>query len=296
MLKRFLPLIRLHSEKLPSKIEDLKLNEKKALQDIHDENIELGKKKISDWFPDPNVPVDRKQYPMYPSAYGPSDEEDTPAFFLEDLKDYQYIYTPKVALDFADSDFCMIFQAKSRYFFYPSKLRYSWKIIFPVFLSVAITFQAAAHATAVIVFSWALPLVILTRALMVKQIFLHKDGKKIKVLCKRFKFGRTLEKTINIKDFKEPSGDAFLIWSLYEFPDDLKTFNENPNIERIAFAKYWGWWSFFVLPKHPEIINREVLVNALNGIYIDTKQTGGEDLKSRYFILEKKQGSQSNVS
>ena len=78
------------------------------------------------------------------------------------------------------------------------------------------------------------------------------------------------------------------MWNVYEFPDDLKTFSENELITRNAFAKFFSRWSFYLLPRHPEEINREALVNMLNGIYIDTERLGGEELKSRYYILEPK--------
>ena len=73
---------------------------------------------------------------------------------------------------------------------------------------------------------------------MVDKIFIHKDGKHAKFLYKRFKFFGLKEKVLDVSHFKEPAGDAFMIWSLYEFPDDLKTFSENEAVKRIAFAKY----------------------------------------------------------
>ena len=287
-MKRVFTLINRGFSKLPKVVEEYKQKEPEALQEIHNEKEEESKKEWDLWFPDPNKIVTKRELPSYVSNYGKSDEEDTPAFFLEDLSAFQYIYTPKHPLEFDSDGFAPVFQATPKYFFMPNKLQYCWKIVLPVLFSLGISLQPMVHSTLSIVFSWCIPAIIMSRALMVDKIMINQDGRTAKFVYKRFKFMPLREKLVDVSTFKEPTGDAFIIWSVYEFPDDLKTFNENPAVARIAFGKYINWWSFFLMPKFPTQINREVLVNLLNGIYIDTKQTGGEDLQSRYYILEPK--------
>lgn len=272
----------------PKPLEDYKEKEQAALQEVKDEKLEDSKRQWDLWFPEQKKIEIKREIPTYISKFGPSDEEDTAAFFLSDLSTYQYIYTPKSALEFDINGFSLVYQAPSRSIFAPHKLRYCWKIIFPVLFSIGLTFQPIVHSNISIILSWCLPLLLLTQGLMVEKIFLNQDGKTVKFVYKRFKFLPLKEKVFDVSTFKEPSGDAFIFWSLYEFPDDLKTFNENAAVERIGFGKNINWWSFFVLPKGALQINREVLINVMNGIYIDTKELGGEDLKSRYFILEVK--------
>jgi hypothetical protein len=90
---------------------------------------------------------------------------------------------------------------------------------------------------------------------------------------------------LSINDLKLPSGDKFGLWNAYEFPDDLRTYMENEKMQRILFAKrIESSLSFLLLPKFPEFVNQEVLVNAFNNIYIDTKETGDEEITQRYFI------------
>ena len=290
---RILRLSRDCSTKLPKQSEDFKQKEEQAMQEIQDEKLEENKNRLNIWFPDPDKQIVRKEVPSYVSQYGQSEEEDTPAFFLEDLKNYQYIYTPKQSLIFDDQGYSLVFQTNYPRFFMPHKLKYCWKLIFPIFFSLGVTFQTTAHTNLSMLLSWVIPFAILSRALMVDKIFIHKDGKHAKFLYKRFKFFGLKEKVLDVSHFKEPAGDAFMIWSLYEFPDDLKTFSENEAVKRIAFAKYLTWWSFFLLPKFPKEVNREVLINMLNGIYIDTEHLGGDDLKSRYLILNEKKPQKS---
>jgi hypothetical protein len=285
---RIFSVVRKCSSNIPKPIESLKKKEQDVLQEIHDEKLEKDKAHWEILFPDPDKIAIKKEIPEYPSAFGPSDDEETPAYFIEDLSSFQYIYTPKNSISFDQDGLALVYKAKKTNFLLPYKLTHCWKIVFPVLFSIGVTMQPSHHTTPSILLSWCIPLAILTRALIVDKIYLCKDGKTAKFVYKRFKFLPKREKIINLNKFKEPKGDSFFIWSVYEFPDDLKTFNENPNVSRISFAKYISWWSFFLLPKNPAEINREVLINILNGIYIDTTQTGGEDLKSRYYIFEPK--------
>jgi hypothetical protein len=292
IIRRTLGLFRRFTNLTPGKNDSLTAKEKeaKAIQEVYDEETEKSKKELDIWFPDPNTTIERQKFPEYPSNYGKSDEEDTPAFFLDDLKDFQYIYTPKQKLEFDENGFSLIYKSQKNSIFWPFKLTYCWKLIYPVIFSLGITLHAQFHTNLAILLSWSIPFILYTKALKVKEIYLKDDGKTLKIVYKRFRFWPSKSKIIDVSRFKEPSGDSFIVWSVYEFPDDLKTFNENEAIARISFAKYLNFWDFFLLPAKPAEINREVLINVLNGIFIDFAHAGdsAEDLKSRYFILSPK--------
>lgn len=280
--------VRWSGSKLPKEKQALIEKEMEALKEIHDEETEMEKNKLKPFFPDPNEKLERVNVPKYISNFGQSDEEDIEPFFIDDLNEFQYVYTPKNPLVFDEEGYAVIYQSKKRNIFKPLKLKYCWKLIFPILFSIGITIQATTHSAIGIFLSWSFPFLMYTKGLIVNTIKLNKDGKSIKISYKRFRFWRTKEVELSISDFKEPSGNSFIIWSLYEFPDDLKTFAENESINRITFAKYWGNWSFFILPNNSEILNREILVNILNGVFVDTENLGGEELKSRYLILHPK--------
>lgn len=285
MIRRVFKSVRYFSDKLPSKGSDLFDKELDVLKQVKSEENEDQYKVFKDYFPDPNQLVERKQTPQYPSSFGQTDEEDIEPFFIDDLKDFQYSYSPTSSLVFDESGYALIYQAKKRSFFLPLKLKYCWKLIFPIIFNTITTIQGYFHMKIALILGWAFPFLMYSKALVVKSIHLNKDGKTLKIVYKRFKFARAKEAIVDVQTFKEPAGDSFIVWSLYEFPDDLKTFMETENVKRISFAKYWGSWSFFLLPREPEVINREVLVNALNGIFIDTEKVGGEEISSRYSIL-----------
>ena len=285
MIRRVFKSVRHFSDKLPSKANELFEREQQALKEVKSEDLEAERKVFKEYFPDPNQVIERKQTPQYPSNFGQTDEEEIEPFFIDDLKDFQYSYSPKSSLIFDESGYALIYQAKKRSFFLPLKLKYCWKLIIPVMFNTITTIQGYFHLKIILALAWAFPFLMYSKALVVKSIHLNKDGKTLKVVYKRFKFARQKEAVVSIESFKEPAGDSFIVWSLYEFPDDLKTFIETENVERISFAKYWGSWSFFLLPNRPEAVNREVLVNALNGIFIDTEKVGGEEISSRYSIL-----------
>lgn len=281
-------ILRMFADKLPATKEELVDKERNALREIQDEDLEREKRKLQVFFPDPSEKLEKKSIPQYPSSFGKSDEEEIEPFFIDDLHDFQYIYTPKDSLSFDQDGYCIIYQSPKQYFFTPLKLKYCWKLIFPILFSIGITVQASTHSTLGILLSWSFPLIMYTKGLIVNSIKLNKDGKTLRISYKRFRFYKAQETQISVESFKEPSGNSFIVWSLYEFPDDLKTFLETESIKRVNFAKYWGNWSFFILPRNAEIINREILVNTLNGIFVDTENLGGEDLKSRYLILHPK--------
>ncbi|CAG9310434.1 unnamed protein product [Blepharisma stoltei] len=284
---RALRLIRRFSDKLPVP-KTFEEEELAAKEKIYAERIEDEKLNWEIIFP--SVPKENSLRPEYkddlPSLFGKSDEEDTTAFFLEDTKEVQYIYSPGKALEFDENGLALIFDSSSR-FYWPEKLKYGWRVSVLALFGLGIAIQPFAYSNIHIFLGLSLPFIALSRCLIVDKIFLTKDGKQIKVNYRRFKFlPRT--KTIDISSFKEPKGDAFIIWDVYEFPDDLKTYNETSSMERIAFAKYISWWSFLMLPKKPKYVNREVLINALNGIFIDPQQQGKEEIEQRYFVLYKK--------
>ena len=204
-MHRIFKIARGCSSKLPKQVAEFKEKEEKALQEIRDDLLEEEKEKLEMWFPDPNKAIEKRETPSYVSNFGKSDEEDTPAFFLEDLNAYQYIYTPKNPLVFDDQGYALIFKAAPRHFFSLHKLKYCWKIIIPVAFSSVITFQASLHSTWYIFLSWCIPFAIFTRALMVDQIYIQKDGKHAKFVYKRFKFLPYKEKKIDISIFKEIS-------------------------------------------------------------------------------------------
>jgi hypothetical protein len=288
MFRRVWKNFRYFSDKFPSKPNEIVEKEQEAIKELKKEDLEVERKDFKEYFPNPNQIVERKHVPQYISSFGKSDEEEIEPFFIEDLNEFQYSYTPLKELIFDESGYALIYQAKKRSFLLPFKLKYCWKLIFPLIFNIIITLQGFVHNFFGIILAWTFPFVMYSKGLVVRSIKLNQDGKTLKVTYKRFKFSREKEVTVSIDTFKEPSGDSFIIWSLYEFPDDLKTFMETENIERVTFAKYWGNWSFFMITREPEIINREILVNAMNGIFIDTSKLGGEELSSRYSILHSK--------
>lgn len=286
--KRIFTAVRWSSSKLQKDKQDLIEKELEALKEIHDEETERDKMKLKEFFPDPNEKLERVNVPKYISSFGQSDEEEIEPFFIDDLNEFQYLYTPKDGLVFDEDGYAVIYKSKKQSIFKTFKLKYCWKLVVPILFSIGLTFQATTHSTLGILLSWSFPFIMYTKGLIVNTIKLNKDGKSIKISYKRFRFWRTKEVELSISNFKEPSGNSFIIWSLYEFPDDLKTFSETESVKRITFAKYWGDWSFFILPNNAEILNREILVNTLNGIFVDTENLGGEDFKSRYLILHPK--------
>mmetsp|Transcript_14434 Transcript_14434/g.21063 ORF Transcript_14434/g.21063 Transcript_14434/m.21063 type:complete len:284 (+) Transcript_14434:343-1194(+) len=258
-----------------------------SLKKVYEEKVEAEKQDLEQALPKPveeTIPELKKEQKEV-SIFGESEEEETTPFFLEDTSKVQYIYSPSKSLEFDQEGYTPIFESPSA-----SKLRYCWRTFLPVGVATYMSLHPNVYGTLGIALAWSLPLLIYSRGLMVKSILLHQDGKHLKVRYKRFRFLPVREKVIDVKDFKEPSGNAFMFWSLYEMPDDLFTYIESQKMTQITFAKKWSLWSFFVLPKNAKTVNREVLVNALNGIYIDTENiTEEEDLQNRYFVLYNKE-------
>jgi hypothetical protein len=62
------------------------------------------------------------------------------------------------------------------------------------------------------------------RGLNVTKVDLHSDGETLNFSYRARKFGKETEVSAKIEDLAAPKGDKFAFWSVYEFPDDLKTF------------------------------------------------------------------------
>ena len=80
-----------------------------------------------------------------------------------------------------------------------------------------------------------------------------------------------------------------MFWSVYEFPDDLQTYMAADKLQRVAFAKKIGRWQFLLLPRWSKFVNREVLVNVLNGVFIETTKTSTDRFEERYLVLYSKE-------
>ena len=56
--------------------------------------------------------------------------------------------------------------------------------------------------------------------------------------------------------------------------------------KKVKDFKLWEFvGKFFIIPRSPSIIEKELLVNVLNGIYIDTMNEAEGDIEDRYFVF-----------
>lgn len=219
------------------------------------------------------------------SIFGESSEAEPEPFFLEDIENTEYIYRPAQKLEFDENGWCVIYSAKMK-ILYPEKLIYCRKIGFFYALAAYYISQPFIFTWFTIVGSIIVPCVITMRGCLIDKLWLNSDGKTVKVKYRRWKL-IPFTKEISIDAFKDPTGDKFGIWNLYEFPDDLKTYIERDKLQKLGFSKkVKKWFSFLIFPSYPEYVNKEVLVNVLNRIKIDTETQGGETIESRYFTIK----------
>lgn len=230
------------------------------------------------------IPLDNEDVPapVFPkptSVFGLSDEEDREPFFLEGSQ--QYIYTPSQKLAFED-DYALIFKSSSR-LWHVEKLSVCRKIFGLYGIAGFVAMQPFFYSLPTIMLSIIAPQVILSRGLLLDRIWLHKSGGKLRLTYRRFKFGFASTVEVDVSEMKEPSGDKFGLWNLYEFPDDLRTYMESEGLLKWGYAKRLkGWWSFLILKGKPTDVNREILVNVLNGVKIDTEASSEDPLEMRY--------------
>lgn len=269
-----------------SKIEKFKEKQDKALRELYERECEVEKQKLDHILPYSGTPQEVSEAPSPPPLpiFGESSEEEPAPFFLEDVNSTQYIYSPSAPLSFNEEGYSKIFQ-KAPGLFNSLKLKYCWKLLLPLAVAGTVTLQPFIYGYSAILLSWLYPVLLYTRGRVATSIWLHNSGTKLKV-----EYSFTSQELL-ISKLPPPSGNLFLFWSLYEFPDDLCTYASNHKLERVAFAKKINRWKFFILTREPQYVNREVLVNALNGIYIDVLTASSlpsENLQDRYQVLSSK--------
>ena len=236
--------------------------------------------------PDNKKPAPAIKEDKVPSLFGESDESDTEPFFLEDAGSVQYIYRPKTPLEFSDSGWASIWsKAKPR-----SKI-WSCRSAFSSFLLAGIAIsQPHLYSVATMAVFLGVPFLISARGKVLRDVSLNRDGETLKFEYKKNKFSPIKDQTFEIAKLPEPKGDKIFFWKVYEFPDDLKTFIEKDKLQSVTWIKKYGSrYNFFLFDKDPSYVNREVLVNALNRVQIDTdaiESIEGDDIKDRYFIKE----------
>lgn len=265
------------------------------LQQVKREMVQLEKEKekesLKSFIPDDSdaeefkLPKRVEPQTAVQSIFGESSEAEPEPFFLEDIENTAYIYRPTHKLEFDAEGWCVIYSAR-RKLLYPEKLVYCRKVGFLYLLSLYFISQPFIYSWFTIVGSIVVPSLITLRGCLIDKMWLHQDGKTVKVKYRRWKLIPFSSK-ISIDSFKDPTGDKFGVWNLYEFPDDLKTYVERDRLQSLGFSKrIKKWFSFLIFPSYPEYVNREVLVNVLNRIQIDTETQGGESIESRYFTLK----------
>ena len=231
--------------------------------------------------------VVKPQDSLAPAEFS-SDEEIVP-FFIDDLKQVQYVYKTKVKLEFDAEGLACIYEKKRKWlkfekFTYCRSLGWSY-FLAGYFFANHVYFSGFSSIIALLV-----PSVFMSRALLTDKIAINKEGTQVFVWTRRFHWSFSRQRIIDIKDFDLPKGQKFALWKAYEFPDDLKTYMETSALEKYCYIKRLpkAYWSFLLLPGKPDLVNREVLVNVLNGVYIDTEGGGAEDLQQRYVVLDRK--------
>jgi hypothetical protein len=236
-------------------------------------------KELQVMIPLDNEDVPAPELPKTKSVFGLSDEEDAEPFFLENTE--QYIFTPANKLAFED-DYALIYLSSSR-LWHVEKLNVCRKIAVLYGFAGFVAAQPFLYTLPTIILGCLAPQVILARGLLVDRIYLHRSGSKVKVQYRRFKFGMTSSCEVSVEEMLEPTGDKFGLWNLYEFPDDLRTYTEKESLLKWGYSKrIKGWWSFLLLKGKPQHVNREVLVNCLNGVQIDTETSSEAPLEARY--------------
>lgn len=217
-----------------------------------------------------------------------SDEEVVP-FFIDDLKQVQYVYKPRLKLDFDEQGFATIYENHPKLLSFP-KFKYCKSIYWSYFLAGYFFLNHVYFGSLASVIALLMPSIYLSRALVTHRIAINQPGTHLLISSQRFRWLPMRHYEIDIKDFDQPKGRKIALWKAYEFPDDLKTFAEIASLEKYAYIKRLPkkYWSFMLLPGQPEKVNREILVNALNGVYIDTEGGGGEDIQQRYVVMERK--------
>mmetsp|Transcript_1762 Transcript_1762/g.3787 ORF Transcript_1762/g.3787 Transcript_1762/m.3787 type:complete len:248 (+) Transcript_1762:1481-2224(+) len=230
------------------------------------------------------IPLDNEDVPAPDirkptSIFGLSEDEDSVPFFLEGTE--KYVYTPTAKLAF-EGDYAQIYASSSR-LWHIEKFSVCRKVIAFYGFAAFVAVQPFLYTIPTIILGLLAPKVILSRGLLLDRIWLHKSGSSVKLQYRRFKFGPSSKVDVKIDEMVEPTGDKFGLWNLYEFPDDLRTYTENEALQKWAYAKRLkGWWSFLIIKGKPKEVNREVLINALNGVQIDTEACSEEPLEKRY--------------
>lgn len=217
-----------------------------------------------------------------------SDEEIVP-FFIDDLKQVQYVYKTREKLHFDEQGWACVYH-KQRQWLGWEKFRYCRNLAWSYFLAGYFFVNHVYFSSSAPLIALLTPSIFLSRALLVDRIAVDKAGTHLSLWTRRFHWLPSRKWQIDIKDFDQPKGQKFALWSAYEFPDDLKTYAETASLEKYCYIKRLpkARWSFLLLPGRPDLVNREVLVNVLNGVYIDTEGGGGEDLQQRYVVLDRK--------
>ena len=235
------------------------------------------------------VPDITKPQDSTPATVEFSSDEEVVPFFIDDLKEVQYVYKPRGGLEFDESGFACIYR-KQRSWVTAEKFRYCKSLGWSYVLSAYFFLNHVYFGNAAPFIALFAPSLVLSRALLTDSIQINKAGTQLKFTTRRCRWLWSSQWTIDIHDFDEPKGMKFGLWKVYEFPDDLKTFAETESLTKYAYVKRVpkAYWSFLLFPAQPDHINREVLINALNGVYIDTSCGGSADLQSRYVVMDRK--------
>lgn len=218
--------------------------------------------------------------------YSKIKQEKPREFYLDESKCYQYI--PKSRLTFENS-YLPLYKYRGTTF----KLFYLAKVPLPAFCAIGLNqanFSGSLLPLVYITGFASLAIAAIHSVLfcrIAKEINLHEDGDKVEVVY-RWMNMIDQRKVHNIQEFRnQVQHPLMMMWSLNPVPKNILAGIETEfdNFLPIYLNKPFG---FYLLHGKPDVSHQDLLINALNGVIIDTKafQNRVTYFKDRYRVIK----------